>query len=89
MSQWGEFQRWQTLNKEERTELKKAILAVGENSHETRSWTGILVKSVGHWGEKLQDQVGKLMRVNNTFSAYMKKLVASCASITEMIERNL
>ncbi|MCJ1403904.1 hypothetical protein MMC11_007127 [Xylographa trunciseda] len=88
MSQWDEIQRWQTLNEEERTELKKALLAINETNEEARSWTEMLVNSVGYWGEQFQDQVGNLTRVNNSFAAYMKTFIASCASITEMIERN-
>ncbi|MCJ1285648.1 hypothetical protein MMC26_004989 [Xylographa opegraphella] len=87
-SQWDEIERWQTLNEEERIELKKVILSVSESSYETRSWTKILANTVGLWGDKLQGQVGTLASLNNTLSAYMRRLVVSCASITEMIERN-
>ena len=72
ISQWDEIQRWQTLNEEERIELKKVILTVSESSEETRSWTKMLANIVGLWGEKLQDQVDTLTRVNNIFSTYMR-----------------
>ncbi|MCJ1431185.1 hypothetical protein MMC27_000536, partial [Xylographa pallens] len=72
ISQWDEIQRWQTLSEEERIELKKAIVIVGESNDETKSWTKMLINTVSLWGEKLQDQVDNLTRVNHTFSAYLR-----------------